>query len=466
MPSHATTCGVVTLFALATVALTGAASAATLWATNDGLDSSSCGSHATPCRSISQAIENAAPNDTIEVGAGRYGDISGDGTFSHSGDEHPQLLSQFRAPFDVNGCIICVTKPLQIFSAHGAAVTLIQGIAGSPYTNTVLIAHDGVTVGSDNAGFTITGGNAAGIAILHSTLTETGHSITIRGNRDIGDAVGFEFTGQDFQDRECPVEEACPPLPIHITDNTAEDNTVAGFSVQLNGFFSDAPLALQDNTARHGGVGFSLQPGGQNEFGDAVLAPTVSATGNVALGNTVGFDANSIGSMIGNTASGNRQAGFLIVPGGGRFEGNSAIGNAGPGMIVDFSSDGFDDGTTPKTFQSFARNNFFGNDRNRPKFLIYTAQFQSTGYNPGPGAHCGILNVGALGADYGPPHDFPVGHAPAQSLHATDAFWGAPTGPSPSGTGDASGGACDQNNGKTLATPFSRTDFSIATLGF
>src|SRR5689334_21643011 len=93
--------------------------------TNDGVDSGSCGTVAKPCRSISQAIENATAGDTIEVGAGRYGDISGDGTFTHPGDEHPQLLPGF-----ISGqvaCMICITKPLRIRSLHGASVTVIEG---------------------------------------------------------------------------------------------------------------------------------------------------------------------------------------------------------------------------------------------------------------------------------------------------------------------------------------------------
>jgi hypothetical protein len=58
----------------------------------DGVDSAACGSPKSPCRSISQAIENASDGDTIEVGAGRYGSISGSADFTGPGDEHPQQL--------------------------------------------------------------------------------------------------------------------------------------------------------------------------------------------------------------------------------------------------------------------------------------------------------------------------------------------------------------------------------------
>jgi hypothetical protein len=54
------------------------AGSAVLRVTNDGADSSSCGSQTAPCRSISQGIENASDGDTIYVGPGRYGNVIGD----------------------------------------------------------------------------------------------------------------------------------------------------------------------------------------------------------------------------------------------------------------------------------------------------------------------------------------------------------------------------------------------------
>lgn len=58
---------------------------ASLVVANNGTDSSSCGSSVSPCRSISQAIENASSGETIWVGPGIYGDLSGDGNFDAPG---------------------------------------------------------------------------------------------------------------------------------------------------------------------------------------------------------------------------------------------------------------------------------------------------------------------------------------------------------------------------------------------
>src|SRR5690348_6732680 len=111
-----------------TLMLSSIASAAgkNIYVTNDGTDSASCGTQANACRSISQGLENAVDGDTILVGAGRYGNISGSASYSGAGDEHPQLFS--RASFDdVTGCIICIQKAVSIYSLHGPSVTVIEG---------------------------------------------------------------------------------------------------------------------------------------------------------------------------------------------------------------------------------------------------------------------------------------------------------------------------------------------------
>jgi hypothetical protein len=62
-----------------------------LFVTARAVDSAVCGSRFEPCRSISQAIENAKDGDHIFVGPGYYGDINMDGDFNDPGDEKAQL---------------------------------------------------------------------------------------------------------------------------------------------------------------------------------------------------------------------------------------------------------------------------------------------------------------------------------------------------------------------------------------
>jgi hypothetical protein len=182
------------------------ATAASLNVTNDGADSVTCGSQATPCRSISQAIENASDGDTIAVGAGHYGNVSGDPNFAGPGDEHPQQTGTL----DVySGCIVCITKAVRIFSLHGAAVTIIEGLPSVQFSSNVMIRHDGVVFGREGGGFTLTGGNQNGLVIDQKTRESVfgillQHNIVVAGNVDLGDQNGFVFHGLDFVDVQCP----------------------------------------------------------------------------------------------------------------------------------------------------------------------------------------------------------------------------------------------------------------------
>jgi hypothetical protein len=431
----------------------GAASATsvTLRVTNDGADSATCGAPTKPCRSISQAIENAADGDSIEVGAGHYGNVSGDPNFAGPGDEHPQADSR---------CIVCITKALSIFSLHGAAVTVIQSIPTPNLISTVGILHDGVTFGQAGGGFTVTGGNVQGIVLdQDASGGEYGiavqHRVTIAGNVDLGDAYGFVFNGAGFVDRPCPNPSCMSTAQVIFSDNESINNAVSAFSVYVNTY--QAQITLQSNLALGGGTGFFVSPGGQDEEGDAFGAANVALVGNVSVHNGIGFSADAPGKMEANTAAGNAQAGFLVVPGGGQFQDNSAIGNAGPGAIVQFSTY-LGDTQGNHRFQTFTQKNFYGNNRNRPALNVSVGPFQAP--NPGPSAHCGVLNMGAVAAVVGPNAG---GTPPTISLAASGNFWGSAQGPAPTGVGDAVGGVCDQNSATTIAKPFATESFAITS---
>jgi hypothetical protein len=441
------------------------ASARTLYVTSDGVDSGSCGAKATPCRSISQAIENASAGDTIGVGAGRYGNISGDGTFSHPGDEHPQTgrFGGFDGP---TGCMICVDKPLTIQSLHGASVTVIEGIPSTDFPANVLILSYNVHFGTAGAGFTVTGGNTYGVRIDQGALGSGGEfhpagvSISIAGNRDVGDGTGFSFEGIPWEDDLCNAPVPCLPAAISFSGNEATSNAAAGFAIVLNAQIriGDGPVLLQNNVARGAGTGFAVHPGGQDDIGEAISASNVSVIGNVAIHNTYGFDLDLAGDIERNTAVANANTGFLVVPYHTVFRSNTTVGNRGPGMIVNFSADWFDGGTDPtRKFQSLDQNNFYGNDRGRPVFVVTAGGAQ---LDPGPSAHCGILNVGAVATLFGPAEVTPP---PKEVLQAPNDFWGAPTGPSHSGPADAVAGACDQNGGTTTAPNPVSQGFTITT---
>jgi hypothetical protein len=412
-----------------------------LWVTNDGTDSSSCGSHAKPCRSISQGMENASDGDTIWVGAGHYGNVSGDSNFGGPGDEHPGFPSLNNHPQldQPAGCIVCITKALHIYSLHGAAVTIIAGGPSTPFQSNVMIAHSGVGFGAKNYGFTITGGNEYGVSIaiaLADTNADLGH-ITVAGNVDVNDTNGFVFDGEydsPLYFSGCPPEDCRRTSPIVIADNEALNNGI-GFRTTANA--DPGPVVLRGNLALGAGSGFVANAG---------LCPGCDVTdsgnnndqviGNVAAHCGTGFAMYEVGTIESNTASDNSGAGFKIdAPIQESFRGNSAIGNGGPGVIVNFSGDPFDLTPSGGGFSRFSGNNFFGNDRNRPALSL--DGLGVAGLNPGPGAHCGVLNVGALAAIAGP---VAVTPPPVMKIQAAKNFWGSSAGPAPDGPGDAVGG--------------------------
>src|SRR3569833_1363489 len=129
------TAAIVTAALTFTCILSNTAAARTLFVTSDGADSGSCGAQASACRSISQGMENAVAGDTILVGAGRNGNISGSPSYTGSGDEHPHQLT-LRG---TTGCIVCIDKPISIYSLHGPSVTVIEGAPLISLDATVII---------------------------------------------------------------------------------------------------------------------------------------------------------------------------------------------------------------------------------------------------------------------------------------------------------------------------------------
>jgi hypothetical protein len=438
------------------VAGVASATSATLNVTNYGADSAACGSPAKPCRTISQAIENAFDGDSIEVGPGLYGNVSGNVNFTGPGDEHAQMS---RLPNQ--GCIICINKGVHIYSLQGAAVTTIQGIPSTPFASTVMIQSDGVIFGHAGGGFTLTGGNVNGVIldINGDELSTFGivlkRPVKVEGNVDVGDQNGFVFKGLDFTDRPCPDPSCTSTAEITFSDNESINNG-AGFNVTVNTFHE--PIIFQSNIAQGGGTGFFVDPGFQNIIGERLGAGNVVLLNNVAVHNGVGFNLTLVGRTERNTAAGNSQTGFLVVP-LGTFAGNSALGNAGPGIIIDFAANFPSLSPPTNNYSFFAQNNFFGNDRNRPVLNVAPSVGPNPAPDPGPSAHCGVLNLGDVAA--AELAGFGQGSLDPQTLNAGDSFWGSTHGPALTGAGDGVGGVCDQNGAVTIAKSFATIQFAI-----
>ena len=438
--------------------------------TNYGTDSSSCGPNASPCRSISQAIENAAPGEVIYVGAGRYGDVSGTGTFTGPGDEHAQPAS---GQFNYTGCVVCISKAVHIYSLNGPALTVIQAHSAATFPNAVLITVDNVTFGSPGHGFGIANGGGNGIVIDLEQSPVTAHGVTVSGNIDTGDAQGFVFQGPPGTPPfvQCP-PQLCPPnTGLFLFSGNRANGSGIGFMImaQASDCCSVPPnhmqIVLQDNVAVGTQTGFVVDKGFIRQCdgcGDFATAANVATKNNFAASSKVGFSLTTAGLASQNVSLSNATAGFVITAPAGAFTGNSAIDNYGPGVVVLFH---VDNGGPPVDFGKFSGNNLYGNDRHRQPAAVSSSLPTNNPYNPGPSAHCGVLNLGAIAfaeqTGGGPPM-IPVPPLPAATVQAAEGFWGSSKGPQSTGPADTVGGACDQNGAATTASkPFLASPVAI-----
>ncbi|MET0498101.1 MAG: hypothetical protein ABW106_07515 [Steroidobacteraceae bacterium] len=334
--------GFALLSTLAMISSSAHADGATFRVANNGIDTSICGGSTRPCRSISQAMENAAPGDTILVGMGRYGDINGNGSLYDPGDE--------KGGVDM-GCMVCVTKPLKLVSESGAVGTVIDA-GGLPALSTAVeIRSNNVTFGRWGHGFTVT--NAVeGLAV------------------------------------------AGPANKISIVDNIAIKNRQSGFLFRFNEAGNITQLSVTDNIASGNGEGFTSNGAVGSGLVGAVLQRN-SAVGNLLGLNLVGknlkvldnlIDASQQGVFLqgveitfsGNTVTNSDMGGVYFLGSDTdpnainlrQFSFNSLIGNRGPGISL---------------YQGIVavglrNNNIFGNG---------TSEAPSTGEPP----NCGILNA-------------------------------------------------------------------------
>lgn len=259
-----------------------AAWAKRLFVANNGIDTPGCGSKQEPCRSISQAINNASAADVILVGPGLYGDLNGDGDFNDPGEESAEVGFGCR-------CMIQIDKSITLLSSEGAGVTVLD--ANGAILDVVNIAADEAVFGRKHKGFTITG--------ARSEADDDGVGLAVMGGHG-----------------------------VHVMGNHALDNDDAGFEISGDGH------ALEYNIASANGGGFVFA---FTEEGHIVQNNTASANGSdVFFGN--GFSITGNGYTVRkNTASGNRGMGFQINSSDGAsliFEKNSAIGNRGTGIWI------------------------------------------------------------------------------------------------------------------------------------
>lgn len=247
---------------------------------NSAIDSSTCGSRSKPCRSVSQAIENANSGDTILVGPGHYGDLNGDGDFDDPGEEDAEVGC---------GCMILIDKRLTLISMHGAAMTILD--AAKNDVDVVRITADKVMFGSKNKGFTLTGAGGGipgdegnfGLNVIAAGVKITGN--LARGNTSHGFLIG---DGSNVKGHT-------------VKDNVATANGAAGFSTRGAGH------NVRNNVASSNlGNGFSIFGDGKNYYRNNV------SVANGLAGFTISLLSGASLRFYKNTSTGNTGAGIAV----------------------------------------------------------------------------------------------------------------------------------------------------------
>lgn len=395
----------------------GSAAADVLHVGNQGLDSPTCGRDpGHPCRSITRAIANANPGDTVLVGPGFYGDLNRDKDFSDPGEEAGE-------PSSDSGCVVCIHKRLRILSTHGAAATRIEAVdthkfelgSDNGYGSLVLIDTSGVTFGTPGHGFQL-----AGPAFDQLTVWLAG-DVAIAGN------IALRSEVREPRELDFSPDVGFYAFPqggtVTFTQNQAIRNHVGFFVV------GTGPAELINNAAlQNAEVGFLTYGSGPKRL-----------IGNYASGNG---DAPPSDDPVDGHPIFPSAAGFSIHADNSRLEDNLSVGNFGPGFLLAQSP------PTSSTLIFLKHNAATGNGG--PGILLgtgarVTAQSNNIYGNRGAGTGCGLINQSGRTAD------------------ATNNFWGLATGPGADPADKAGpGSGCDQGQGSvTRVAPFATTGFAV-----
>ncbi len=279
--------------------------AATIVVANNGTDSGTCGSATDPCRSITQAITNAAPGASITVGPGVYGDLNHNGTFGEAGEEPAQIGTGC-------GCMIDVDKQLTIASRDGAAATVIDATGAA--VTAVLIdgaSASGSIFGKNKKGFTLAGGSG----VVGLTINDGASGVTVAGNVSSHNDFGFRADASDsaFVNNRAEgnfFQGIFVTATSTLTANVATDNVQNGIWLMGGG-----PHVVKGNVSNgNGGDGFVI---------DEVTVPGTLLQQNAAIGNQ--------GSGVDVTAS---------STGGATITKGSLFGNASNCALTDDASSG------------------------------------------------------------------------------------------------------------------------------
>lgn len=345
-----------------------------------GVDSGSCGSQAAPCQTISQAVANASPGDTIVVAAGTYGEsVVIDKSLTLQGAQAGNAGSAARASESPATESVLTGGNIDIESSD----VTVDGFSFAFAGNQVCVAclalssSSGVTIEDNefsgyqpnNFGpFQVT----AAIGVNHAADTEISRNYFTTSGADFsaGGAVVQWFNGgcsgaavndNVFDSAEqgaladvyfyCDSESADPTSTITVSGNqdTITGNSDFALFTHIGG---GAEVGIADNTvsmspASSSGIFFSTDPGldtihisgntltgspfrGVKLTGNAQIPGSVAITGN-------DFSGNGVGVYVGVNAL---ASGNVVLRGNDLSGENGDTAGDGPDGVFDDASSG------------------------------------------------------------------------------------------------------------------------------
>lgn len=309
--------------------------AATLHVANHGVDSGSCGS-TSPCRSITQAITNAAAGDTVLVGPGLYSnDVDLDTTSGEPGEE------------PATGIEIPFNKRLTVLSTDGAWATQI--VYTLPDGTAVDVNADGSIFGRKGKGFSVNAlDGVRAILASNSDGRIEGNIVSIQPDSGgIAGSYGIYLTNAD--------RTVIRHNRIFCFENSTVSAQQFSAGIGVNG---GSGIRLERNVVFECGFGFFLPS-----------------------------DTSAV--IVGNAAVGNSGYGFgLNGTSAEKFERNLAAGNGTWGVTLTVSS----------SIASFQKNTFTGNgfcgvQNNTGAAIDASRNFWGTSTGPGPDPADDVCNV-------------------------------------------------------------------------
>lgn len=277
------------------------AAAATVYVSNWGTDSGSCGASTSPCRSITQGIANSAVGGSIVVGPGMYGDLDNDGTDGETGEE---TIGFAGGEFS----LVNVDKSVTITSSAGAFSTIIHAGPGGA-SQTVGINAPDVTFGAVGKGFSVRASANINADVIGSSTVAT--NAVIAGNivyppATSGGGIWALGAGTLLQGNRSEGG--------YIGIGLGADGTIAGNVVTNathSGFYTYGTIEFTGNVANGNGYGLQAHTGTTNvtkssfvgNWGPGIIM--LNATTNVASSNIAGNSPfNNCGtSVLGGAAS-------------------------------------------------------------------------------------------------------------------------------------------------------------------